>query len=46
MQVSAAISSAASVPAVKSSQTLSAYTVDSFTRDVQYQVQCLPIYAL
>ncbi len=38
-QVSDTPSSAPLVPAVSASQTLSAYTVDSFTKDVQQQVK-------
>ena len=38
VQVLAKITAAASVPAVTASQTLTAYTVDSFTPDLQQQV--------
>lgn len=39
LKVLAKVSLAASVPAVSANQTLSAYTVDTFTKDVQDQVQ-------
>lgn len=38
MQVSSTSSSALTVPAVTAKQTLSAYTVDSFTQSIQQQV--------
>ena len=40
VQVLAPVTTAAVVPAVTASQTLSAYTVDTFTPDLQKQV-CL-----